>query len=1052
MYNNYYIPTNDTVGDKLQLQCNEIKNKISYCESQIKINEKEKIDIQKEIDNCLITVVKSSELGIKRNKNIIKLHGDLREETGFFGFDNDIRNHYVISKEDYDLYPKQHEAFTQLMRISLLQESYCLIGFSGEDPNFLGWISWVRDVIEKGSGNADEVKLFLVDVGPPKDEADRSLLFTNHRIRKIYLNEKKVIDFLEKETGLKLDFDIDKRKALLQLFLNYLSIDDFETPKIFLEKHYKKQFHDAWGKIIINNDSKKLPTSFDKNLDLLIENRKHFTLIELNFPGIHYLKSFIYKFFKYIDLAKNKPNLQKKIIKVCFIAFDILQLYPQQIWESEQLEVFEKLLSNKDEKNQYQILKQKLGILNGEKINEIKSIEIVSDLNDEIISNKILSYLFDFDFKSAKNEVEKWIPKTGLFILRKVGFLSYFSPKDALNYLDSKKGVIEKSSFELLTYYFQYSILLDSNSFNESINKKRELYRKLEKKGFIGIYTHFKELSEQFKVKSEKITPYGDGRFNLSNSFEFSNDIADSGKSFQYLHLCIHFGLPLQLSGNIIQSPEIWYKILKLNFENYPLPYLFYSLNYTDEKIIRRIGQDYAYSEITFPFVKNNLEVLLKTYLNKETPYSFKKSILLLTSEWLITVEPKKWLTIFTTIIDEITFFKEALNEKRQEEFLFLKMVLPLLEDRKIISRIIEICLELYTNKNTSVELLFYLFKNKSSSARKVKTTIKIKKLIEEKIRLVPEDPIIWFVLGNLNEILTKKEIIAIEQIFPTIAFEKIENTRIWKIIYFFIKDNPKLVDIYKKELLQSKTIFKSGFNLDEKGKIKSFRSGEHFTSIRHLSEDSIWNQDELKLLFERLIDEINLIKDWNKKDRETKFDFIYEEMIDFLDFEKLRLVSSNEFESTYEFVNSELIKERGYKTIKDGFLSKDKNVVLKSLAEFSLKLYDKKLKNDELKNLTLLLNRLLFDNNFYIEEVLNYIAVWTKEEKIKIYFDNFNDLIFLILEKYINNIPENCDKPFVLKQLITIYEYYESKIEQENEVLDFYKKIKKENNYQFSL
>ena len=380
-------------------------------------------------------------------------------------------------------------------------------------------------------------------------------------------------------------------------------------------------------------------------------------------------------------------------------------------------------------------------------------------------------------------------------------------------------------------------------------------------------------------------------------------------------------------------------------------------------------------------------------------------------------------------------------------------MALPLLKDAKIISRVIEMILEFYTKKNTSVDLLYYLFKDESSIARKVKPTTKIKELIGEKIRLLSEDPVLWFILGNLKEILTKKEIIAIEQIFPTIVFEKIENTRVWKIIYYFIKDNPKLIDIYKKELLQSKTIFKSGFNLDEKGKIKSLSSGEHFSSIRHLTiEDSIWTEDELKLLFERLIDEIKLIKDWNKKDRETKFDFIYEEMIDFLDFEKSRFENINEFESTYKFVKSELIKERGYKTIKDGFLSKDKNIVLKSLAEFSLKLYDKSLKKEELNNLKLLLNRLLFDNNFYIEVVLNYLAVWTKEEKIKIYFDNFNDLIYLILEKYTNNIPENCDKPFVLKQLITISEYYESKIELENEVIDFYKKIKKENNYQFSL
>ena len=1048
--NNFFVPYNDKIGIELQGKINEIKNRINFIESQIKINEKEKIAIQKEIDNCLITVVKSSQLGIKRNKNIIKLHGDLRDATDFFGFDNDIRNHYIISKEDYDLYPKQHEAFTQLMRISLLQESYCLIGFSGDDPNFLGWISWVRDVIEKGSESADGIKLFLVDVGSPKDESDRALLFSNHRIKKVYLDDKKVINFLEKETGLKLDVNIDRRKALLQLFLNYLSIDDFNTPKIFLEQHYKKQFLDGWEKIIINYDSKKLPTNFEKNLDLLIENRRHFTLIELNYPGIHYLKSFIYKFFIYNNLVNKKPNLRKKIVKVSIMAFDILQLYPQQIWQNEQLDTFEKLLSGKDEKNQYQIIKQKYQILNGEKFKEIKSIESDISISDQIISNKILSFLFHFEFENAKKVIENWRPLTGLFILRRVGFLSYFSTKDSLDYLESKKGIIEKSSFELLTYYFQYSIFLDGSNFSENIKKKRELYSKLEKKGFVGIYTHFKELSEQFKEKPEKIIPYGDGRFNLSNSFKFSNDITDSGKSFQYLHLCIHFGLPLQLSGYNIQNPETWYIIFKSNFENYPSPYLFYSLNFTDEKILRRIGQDYAYSNVTLAFVKANLVLLLQIYLKIETPIRFKKSILLLTSEWLIAVESKEWEPCFINIINESAFFEKTLDKRRQEAFLFLKMALPLLKDIKIISTVIERCLELYSNENTSIELLYYLFKDKFSPARKVKPTNKIKGLIAGKIKLLPQEPTLWFILGNLKELLSKKELNEIELSFPTIDFDKIENTRIWKVIYFFIKDNRKLMYVFKEKLLQSKTIFKSGFDLDKTGKIKSLSGGEHFASIRHFNDNgSIWEQDELNLLFERLKDELDLIKEWNKKDRETKFDFIYEEMIDFLDFEKIRLESVEEYDATYSFVFSELIRERGYKTIKDGLLSKDKNVVLKSLAELSLKLYDNKVEIDDITNLSLLLNRLLFEDNFFTEVVLNYLSVWLQEEKIKVHFEGFENLLLLILEKFQNSIPNNFNKPFVLSQLISITNYYEKKYGA-NDVTSFYRDIEIKKDYQY--
>lgn len=69
----------------------------------------------------------------KQIKSIIKIHGDLvdsEKNDNTFEFDSDHSIRYIISKEDYLNYPKNHEAFTQLMRISLLQGTFCLFGFS----------------------------------------------------------------------------------------------------------------------------------------------------------------------------------------------------------------------------------------------------------------------------------------------------------------------------------------------------------------------------------------------------------------------------------------------------------------------------------------------------------------------------------------------------------------------------------------------------------------------------------------------------------------------------------------------------------------------------------------------------------------------------------------------------------------------------------------------------------------------------------------------------------------------------------------------------------
>lgn len=70
----------------------------------------------------------------KNHPRIIKLHGS----------SPDIKP-YVISEEDYRTYPDKYPEFVNTVRQSLIESALCLIGFSGDDPNFLSWIGWIRD-------------------------------------------------------------------------------------------------------------------------------------------------------------------------------------------------------------------------------------------------------------------------------------------------------------------------------------------------------------------------------------------------------------------------------------------------------------------------------------------------------------------------------------------------------------------------------------------------------------------------------------------------------------------------------------------------------------------------------------------------------------------------------------------------------------------------------------------------------------------------------------------------------------------------------------------
>lgn len=89
-------------------------------------------------------IPQSKVLGRRR---IVKLHGSFPSHRPF-----------ILTEEEYRTYPERFAPFVNLVRQSLLENVFCLIGFSGDDPNFLHWLGWVRDMLNR---HALPVYLFL---------------------------------------------------------------------------------------------------------------------------------------------------------------------------------------------------------------------------------------------------------------------------------------------------------------------------------------------------------------------------------------------------------------------------------------------------------------------------------------------------------------------------------------------------------------------------------------------------------------------------------------------------------------------------------------------------------------------------------------------------------------------------------------------------------------------------------------------------------------------------------------------------------------------------
>ena len=68
---------------------------------------------------------------------IIKLHGSLPDLSNL-----------VLTEEDFRKYPRRYAAFVTAVQAALTENVLCLIGFSGDDPNFLAWTGWLRDELQ----------------------------------------------------------------------------------------------------------------------------------------------------------------------------------------------------------------------------------------------------------------------------------------------------------------------------------------------------------------------------------------------------------------------------------------------------------------------------------------------------------------------------------------------------------------------------------------------------------------------------------------------------------------------------------------------------------------------------------------------------------------------------------------------------------------------------------------------------------------------------------------------------------------------------------------
>lgn len=138
------------------------------------------------------SVVTSKEMLLyKKSPRIIKLHGSFPDKTPF-----------LMTEEDFMDYPKDHPEFVNTVRQALVESIFCLVGFSGDDPNFTSWQAWLQDVMGEYAGPS-----YLITCDKNYDEAFK-ILMKQRGVEVVILSEIK---------------GLSDYKTALDFFFTYLS-------------------------------------------------------------------------------------------------------------------------------------------------------------------------------------------------------------------------------------------------------------------------------------------------------------------------------------------------------------------------------------------------------------------------------------------------------------------------------------------------------------------------------------------------------------------------------------------------------------------------------------------------------------------------------------------------------------------------------------------------------------------------------------------------------------------------------------------------------------
>ncbi|MDD3049528.1 MAG: SIR2 family protein [Candidatus Cloacimonetes bacterium] len=1055
------------------------------------------------------TIIHSKALSIGPQHRIIKLHGSLREsDCDTFGFDNDQSAHYVISKSDYETYTKKHSAFTHLMRIALLQESFCLIGFSGSDPNFLAWIEWVRDILKDSKDKKDK-KVYFIDVNPEECSKERKLFFSNHQIEYISLknifgelSRKELInEFLdsirvanieknEKQkneyVSLKSIFGESSQKELSSNFLDstiVTNIEENEMQTIQLpSKNYfslwqelKKQhlfnnpLFEIYKKIEDENRYYKIPNySVYSSAESLIREKRQNLINGINDSKIDNIEVLgiiaMLQRNSYYNLSAMFAAEEIEKTENVFSKIDIKQLNENQFtkWQNFALSFLRDYRYNLNEKK-FNNLFEKL-----------KSTEnTASDFYDDIYFEKLLFLANKLDYTELIKGLDNWkltdessawayIRKAYLFNLIRI-------PKYQEQITKTVNQAIKKTNIEQEKLWF-YEIL-SFYQFSENFRTDEVITAKIKDykhKGYYSIDDIMKSLTN--KKEKKDIKPSEASRYTITHSMGNPQEDFpwDSVRFIEFLNC---FGIPLvpniKFPVTVFDSNK-WFEIAVDVLEGMPREVLFISFQYSgndmSENFLRTIIQRIVFSKK----ISNELKFEIFSKCCNSFYYYFSdlgvynSTFIFAISELISCLSYEKWEKFFYELWVLQTDTSKVINKKFYSSVWGLSNVipkfLPYIEDNVLLNEMVV----------TLFEFDFYVDGDDQENTA-LKYLEKIL-LYNPFFYAIPscKEKIKGYVQSLLNkETLSEKELIKIKYYRSKISKKsnrlirkKLNSIDLSKELIFRwqilleLTDSDVDMDYKLREYLvhNPNIIFSTGINNSGRsGGGWYFKVSDTLKTNEETDYFLDWSREQIIYIFNKLKTSLKQLQDYKAKHQGIFFSFndeaVLYDMRKFLCVNKTELKKNDDFERFLKDVEEMYFAEIGTDSIIQGLLSDDENQLHWSVVSLIEEMKNYPEKEDDIPWLALLM-KIIRKDAVKLELAIEYFSfILTDIIKNQDWVKKYTPFYVEILRNYYENIPAELDRIFVEFFLIKVAKVLKDwKIE--DQIIDEWLEIKENSEF----